>query len=124
VVAVETSGQSTPQWRVRPINQPDRPRWQELFAGYGAFYRITQTQEPVGRVWGWLIDPDHPLEGLVVEGRDGAVVGLAHVREFARPSSATVGGYLDDLFIDPALRGSGAADALLTALAGLAGQRG
>jgi GNAT superfamily N-acetyltransferase len=88
------------------------------------FYRLTQTDEQAEHVWAWLMDPAHQLEGLVVHDADGHVVGLAHVRAFARPSTATVGGYLDDLYIDPAARGTGAADALLAALARLAGQRG
>ncbi len=45
-------------------------------------------------------------------------------RRAGRPPTATVGGYLDDLYVDPAARGTGAADALLAALARLAGQRG
>ena len=34
-----------------------------------------------------------------------------------RPLSASTGGFLDDLFVDPTARGSGAADALIAALA-------
>jgi GNAT superfamily N-acetyltransferase len=69
------------------------------------------------------LDPDHELEGLVAHGADTQLVGIAHVRAFTRPSTATIGGYLDDLYIDPHARGTGAADALLAAVAELAGQR-
>ncbi len=54
----------------------------------------------------------------------GRVVGLAHVRPFARPLSATVGGFLDDLHVDESVRGRGAVDALLGALQDLAVERG
>ena len=52
------------------------------------------------------------------------LVGLAHYRPFARPLAATVGGYLDDLYVAPEARGSGAADALLARLREIAADRG
>ncbi len=110
-------------WQMRPLQSGDHDRWRELYAGYAAFYELTQTDEQAERTWAWLIDPAHELEGLVAQGADGHVVGLAHVRAFARPSTATVGGYLDDLYVDPVARGTGAADALLDALAQHAKQR-
>ena len=52
------------------------------------------------------------------------LVGLAHFRPFARPLSASTGMYLDDLFVDPEHRGSGAARLLLAGLARVAADRG
>ncbi|TNC73884.1 GNAT family N-acetyltransferase [Rubellimicrobium roseum] len=75
------------------------------------------------RVWGWLHDPAHEVEGFVAE-RGGALVGLTHFRAFARPLSATTGGFLDDLFVDPEARGCGAAEALVRAVAEEGRQRG
>jgi ribosomal protein S18 acetylase RimI-like enzyme len=60
----------------------------------------------------------------VAEAGDGRLIGLAHFRPFARPLSATTGGFLDDLFVAPEARGSGAAEALLAELKAIAGQRG
>lgn len=54
----------------------------------------------------------------------GRLVGLAHFRPFARPLSASTGGFLDDLFVDPAQRGSGAAAALIEGVADVGRQRG
>jgi len=68
--------------------------------------------------------PGHEVQGLVVEEGEGKLVGLAHYRPFARPLSASVGCYLDDLFVDPTRRGGGAADLLLRELARLAGENG
>lgn len=56
---------------------------------------------------------DHGFLGLVAIDDFDAVVGLATLRRFARPSTATVGLYLDDLFTSPASRGTGVATALL-----------
>lgn len=111
-------------WRVRPLTGGDRERWRALYAAYAAFYRVEQTDEQAERTWGWLLDPAHEVEGFVVVDQAGHVAGLAHVRPFARPLSATVGGFLDDLHVDEAARGTGAVDALLRALQDLAVERG
>ena len=101
---------------IRPPVAADRPEWERLYAGYAAFYKVTQTPEMRATVWGWLHDPAHQTRGLVAE-EEGRLIGLAHFRPFARPLSASTGGFLDDLFVDPAARGSGAADALIAARA-------
>ena len=101
---------------IRPPVAADRPEWERLYAGYAAFYKVTQTPEMRATVWGWLHDPAHQTRGLVAE-EEGRLIGLAHFRPFARPLSASTGGFLDDLFVDPAGRGSGAADALIGAIA-------
>ena len=111
-------------WRVRPLTAGDHDRWRVLYAAYAAFYRVEQSDEQAERTWGWLLDPAHEVEGLVVEDDAGRVVGLAHGRPFARPLSATVGGFLDDLYVDEPARGTGAVDALLRALRERAHERG
>jgi GNAT superfamily N-acetyltransferase len=109
---------------VRPVAAEDHAQWRGLYGGYAEFYRAEQSEAMAERVWSWLHDPAHELQGLVVEDRAARLVALAHYRPFARPLSASVGCYLDDLFVDPARRGSGAADMLLRELARLAGEHG
>ncbi|MCD5316540.1 GNAT family N-acetyltransferase [Kineosporia babensis] len=111
-------------WQLRPVEASDYERWRELFAGYAEFYGLDQTPEQVDTVWSWLLDPAHEIEGMLVAGPDGRPVGLMHFRRFSRPTSATVGGYLDDLFVDPQTRGAGAGDALLAGLKSVAAERG
>lgn len=100
---------------IRSVDAADRDRWDALYAAYADFYQVEQTQVMRDRVWSWLMDAGHEVSGLVAE-RDGAVIGLAHIRPFARPLAAATGGFLDDLFVDPDARGSGAADALIAAV--------
>ena len=108
---------------VRPLAASDEARWRELFRGYREFYRLSESEEVVSRVWGWLMDPGHECRALVAEGEDG-IVAIGHHRRFSRPSTGTVGIWLDDLFTDPAARGRGAARAILARLAEIAGAEG
>ncbi len=109
---------------VVPVAAEHRAAWEELYAGYAAFYRVEQTAAMRATVWGWLFDPAHEVEGLVALGPSGAVVGIAHYRPFARPLAASVGGFLDDLFVAPEARGSGAAQALIRGVAERGRERG
>ncbi|WGW10595.1 GNAT family N-acetyltransferase [Saxibacter everestensis] len=108
---------------VRPLAPADEARWRELFRGYRDFYRLQESADVVSRVWGWLTTSEHECEALVAEGEDG-IVAIGHYRRFSRPSTGTVGIWLDDLFTDPAARGRGAARALIAHLTELAGMEG
>ena len=101
-----------------------RAAWNRLYAGYAEFYHVEQTDEMRGRVWSWLMDPAHTVEGLIALDDRGEPIGLAHYRPFARPLMAATGGFLDDLFVDPTQRGSGAARALIEAVAEEGRKRG
>lgn len=108
---------------IRPPVSADRPEWERLYAGYAAFYEVAQTPEMRATVWGWIHDPAHQTKAFVAEDQ-GRLLGLAHFRPFARPFSASTGGFLDDLFVDPGARGSGVADALIAAIANLGRAKG
>lgn len=108
---------------IRPVEAGDHDRWAVLYRGYREFYELTPSDDVVERVWGWLHDPAAELGAFVAE-RDGRLVGLAHWRRFLRPSSGSVGIYLDDLFTDPDARGAGVGRALLVRLAALARDEG
>lgn len=108
---------------VRPIEPADHDAWQRLFHDYRTFYEYDVDQVVVDRVWGWIHDECNEVDALVAEV-DGQVVGFAHHREFARPSSGKRGLYLDDLFTDPNVRGQGVGRALINRLAEMAQERG
>ncbi|WP_407051612.1 hypothetical protein [Methyloraptor flagellatus] len=66
--------------RIEPLAEGHRPAWERLYAGYAAFYRVAQTAEMRARVWSWIMDPAHEVNGIVAIGADGEPVGLAHFR--------------------------------------------
>ena len=73
-------------------------------------------------LFGWLIEPDR-LRWHCRDQSGALVVGLAHFRSMPSPLRAAEIGFLDDLFVDPAARGSGAAEALLKEVDWIAGER-
>ncbi len=115
-----STGGEQRQWRLRPPGGSDRARWETLYRGYADFYRVQQPDAAADQVWSWIQDPDHEVSCLLIVNDQGHVVGLAHYRPFARPLTASTGCFLDDLFVDPLERGSGAADAVLAELRRLA----
>lgn len=108
---------------VRVVHEDDREAWQRLFRGYRDFYEKPHDAQVIERVWSWVTDPNHEVRSLVAE-RDGAVIGLANYRSFARPIDGGEAIFLDDMFTDPDARGSGAATALLRQLARIAHHEG
>ena len=116
-------------WKVRPVRDDEFEPWTRLFRGYADFYHWPTSDEHQQQIWRWIHD-DHSVEALVVVPVDdagnetGAPLGLAHVREWVRPLRGVIAGYLDDLFVDPATRGTGAVDALFAEINRLALERG
>ena len=101
---------------IRQASPGDAERWRELFTAYGVFYETDFDDGVLDGVWAWILDPEHPVTAFVAEA-DGAVVGFAHVRMQPDTFLAGPGWFLDDLFADPAHRGSGVGTALLEAVA-------
>jgi Acetyltransferase (GNAT) family len=115
-------------WKVRPVRDDEFDPWTRLFRGYADFYRWPTTEDHQRQIWGWIHD-DHTVEALVAVSVDDAgneidePRGLAHLREWVRPLRGQVCGYLDDLFVEPAVRGAGAVDALFTEINRIAIER-
>lgn len=106
------------------VTKDDKAEWRVLFDGYADFYGVPMDDATADKVWGWLLDPDHVLEGMVARDGNGNIVGLAHIRACPRPLGGCDIGFLDDMYVLPEARGSGAADALLEGLRTLATERG
>lgn len=106
------------------VTSHDRSEWLSLFHGYAGFYDVPISADTAEKVWSWLLDPDHVLEGLLVRNEQGRAVGLVHVRACPRSLSASDVGFLDDMYVAPEARGSGAADALFEGLRIMATERG
>jgi GNAT superfamily N-acetyltransferase len=100
---------------VRPVQAGDRAAWDPLWQGYLSFYEARLASEVTDTTWRRFLDPLDPLNAVVAV-RDGGLIGLAHFL-LHRSTWAPVGYcYLEDLFVEPSLRGSGAGRALIAAV--------
>ena len=117
------------RWSVRHVRDDEFDAWTRLFRGYADFYNWPTSDEHQRQIWSWIHD-DRTVEALVAvrvddAGREvGAPEGLAHLREWVRPLRGAVCGYLDDLYVDPSVRGSGAVEALYAEMTRIARERG
>lgn len=105
---------------IRPLSLNDRAKWEHLFAGYAAFYKVDQTPEMRETVFGWLMDKGHTSNALVAQNAAGEVIGFTHYRPFVSQLKAVTNCFLDDLYVDPNARGSGAGEALIGAVGAIA----
>jgi hypothetical protein len=47
------------------LSDIDKTDWRVLFDGYADFYGVAMSNDIANRVWTWLLDPSHVLEGLL-----------------------------------------------------------
>lgn len=107
---------------VRPVRDGDFFAWLELYSKYAEFYETELTDQRALVLWSWLTAPEHEEQGFVAVDGD-RLVGLAHVREFARPLEGDRGLFLDDLFVLESERGSGVGRTLIGHVRSLAEER-
>ena len=100
---------------VRPARPGDRAAWEPLWQGYLTFYKSSLPAEVTDATWQRFFDPIEPLHALVAE-RDGRLVGLTHYLLHRSTWSPVCYCYLEDLFVDPSLRGGGVGRRLITAV--------
>ena len=107
---------------IRPITAADKEIWLKLFKDYIIFYKSQLSDEQYELTWQRL-NSGFNINGLLAE-LDGKVVGFTHY--IFRPSTWAVEDfcYLEDLFVDPAVRGGGVGRALIKAVEEIAIAKG
>ena len=108
---------------IRPLAPSDRAAWDGLCAGYLTFYETSAAPEVSETTWRRLLDPAEPMFALVAED-EGGVFGLVQCVLHASTWAVEPFCYLNDLFVDPARRGTGAGRALIEAVYAEADVRG
>ena len=103
------------QVTVRTLEPADKEAWLALWAGYLAFYKATLAPEVTEVTFARLTGADADMFGLVAE-QDGRVVGIAHGIVHRSTWAVAPYVYLNDLFVAPEARGSGAGRALIEAV--------
>ena len=100
---------------IRDLAAADRRRWEPLWLGYLAFYETTLPEDVTETTFARLLDPAEPMFALVAE-RGDALIGLVHCVLHRATWTKTLYCYLEDLFVAPEARGSGAGRALIEAV--------
>jgi len=108
---------------VRPVSAGDERAWRELWDGYCAFYEADVPPDVTDATWRRLLDLGEAIEGLVA-ARDGEVVGFVNCVLHPSTWGTADTCYLEDLFVSPHARGSGAGRALIEAVLERARERG
>ena len=97
---------------LRPPTGADRAAWDRLWQGYQRFYKVTIAEAVSDLTWARLHDADEPMHAMLA-WQGARAVGLVHW--IFHRSTWTPGPYcyLQDLYVDEDIRGSGAGRALI-----------
>ena len=102
--------------RIRPIGPDDEAEWRRLWTDYLTFYEASVSEEVYATTFARLLSgDDNEFRGLIAEA-DGQPVGLVHFlfhRHCWRVENVC---YLQDLYADPEVRGTGVGRRLIEAV--------
>lgn len=108
---------------IRILKASDREPWQSLWNGYLRFYRQHLAAELTAATFQRLLQANVAPHALVAV-RDGRLVGFAHYLFHPSTWSLQDYCYLEDLFVDPNVRGAGIGRALIQAVYAAADRAG
>lgn len=97
---------------IRSALPSDESAWRKLWRGYLDFYGSKIPEEVTSRTWKRILDPDSAITCVVAE-LDGQVCGFANCVVHENTWETQPICYLEDLYVDPAVRGRGVGRALI-----------
>jgi GNAT superfamily N-acetyltransferase len=115
----------SPGHDIRVVREEDLALLLPLMRSYCDFYEVAPADDALlAMSRALLADPEHEGVQLLALGGDGAGIAFATIFWTWSTLSARRLGVMNDLFVAPAARGSGLADALIAACAGRCRERG
>lgn len=109
--------------KIRNLNKSDYASWRNLWDQYLVFYKHELTEEQTQLTFERLLDSKVGMHGFVLEV-GGVIAGIAHSSFTHSTWAEKQDLYLEDLFVDPSLRGKGYGRALIEATAEFGKQHG
>ncbi len=111
------------QTTIRPLVTADRVAWAPLWQGYLTFYKASLPDEIHDLTFARLTGGSEPMGGFIAE-QDGKAIGIVHWVVHRTTWSGKDICYLQDLFVSPETRGSGAGRKLIEAVRQMARDKG
>ena len=109
--------------QIRDVTAEDREQWHPLWQAYIEFYESSMPAETTEYLWQSFLDPERAIHCRVAE-LDSTLIGLVHFFPHPHTWYRSPVCYLNDLFVSPEVRGSGAGEALIEAVTREAKLRG
>ena len=97
---------------IRMANEADFPQWLILWKGYQVFYKTDITDTTTTVTWSRFHDLAEPMNCAVAEV-EGRLIGMVHYIQHRSCWSTGDYVYLQDLFVEPNIRGKGVGRALI-----------
>lgn len=101
---------------IRPLSPSDETEWKTLWKAYLEFYASSVSEQVYSTTFSRLTDPAVPAQFALIAERKGQAVGLVHA--IFHPHNWRVEDvcYLQDLYVAPEARGTGAGRAMIEAV--------
>lgn len=101
---------------IRPLRAADEEDWRRLWTGYLEFYETSVPEAVYRSTFARLLSGDpHEFHGLMAE-QEGRLIGLTHYLFHRHCWKIEDVVYLQDLYVEPEARGTGAGRALIEAV--------
>ncbi len=109
-------------FEIASFRPSERVRWGELWLQYQAFYGVTIPADVTDSLWARL--HEGRVHGLGARDSSGRLMGIVHFLYHEDTWSTARACYLQDLYVDPSLRGTGCGRRLVEAVASASEQAG
>ncbi|MBO9402012.1 GNAT family N-acetyltransferase [Shimia sp. R9_1] len=111
-----TTAPATDDVRIRPLERSDHDDWRRLWTAYLAFYESSVAEEVYVSTFARLLGDDPQDFSCLVAEKDGVLVGLTHYLFHRHAWRVENVCYLQDLYADPEVRGTGVGRKLIEAV--------
>lgn len=107
---------SNPEVNIRPLARGDEAEWRRLWTDYLTFYESSVTEEVYHSTFARLLGDDPQDFTCLVAEKNGQLVGLTHYLFHRHAWRVENVCYLQDLYADPDVRGTGIGRKLIEAV--------
>ena len=99
--------------KIRPLEQNDEAEWRRLWTAYLEFYESTASEDVYATTFERLIDPANTQQSGALALFESRPIGLVHWIYHPHNWKIEDVIYLQDLYADPTVRGTGVGRALI-----------